>query len=151
MAKGSGVSWRGGKDLRYLRLRVHDRADDLRARSVEALEKTIEEGAWELQDLLEAAVTKTGQRRAEERGGLPGRHDTGNMVGSISFEVRGRRAKRVSGVFGWWGANFEQYFKDQDLGEGSIPAARALPRSYFRARERFRQRMYAVVRGKSAN
>lgn len=147
MARKSGVSWKGGRDMGALRMKIHERGEDFKARSLEALEASIAEGGMYVQDNLEAAVTKTGERRAE-RGGLPGRHDSGNMVGSTSYEVRNPRARIVTGVFGWWGSNFEAYFRDQDLGEGNIPAARALPNAFFRARENFRRRMRDVARGK---
>lgn len=147
MAK-SGVTWKGGRNMSHLKMKITSESKTLKAEAIEALELSVEDGAWWTQDNLEAAVTPTGQRRAE-RGGFPGRHRSGNMVGSLSYEVRSPRAKIVWGVFGWWAANFEAYFRDQDLGEGNIPAARALPQAYIRAREAFRKRMRDVVRGRS--
>lgn len=131
-----------------LQLEVKKKAETFKADAQLALELSIEDGAVYTQDNLEAAHTRTGQKREERGEGLPGRHDSGNMVGSLSYEVRTPRARIVWGVFGWWGANFEQYFRDQDLGEGNIPAARALPAAYIRARENFRRRMRNVVRGR---
>lgn len=145
----AGVSWKGGRNMGHLQMRVKERSENLKADLREALEISVEHGGMYVQDNLEAATTRTGIRRAEERGGFPGRHDTGNMVGSVSAEVRNPRAKRVWGVFGWWGVNYEAYFRDQDLGEGNIPAARALPQAFFRAREEFRRRVRRIVQGKS--
>lgn len=142
------AKWRGGKNMHQLQMRVKQRGANLKTDSLVALSLSIEEGADYTQDNLEAAVTRTGLAREERGEGFPGRHETGNMVGAVSNEIRSPRAKIVWGVFGWWGANFEQYFRDQDLGEGNIPAARALPQAEVRARENFRRRMRNVVRGK---
>lgn len=147
MAK-SGVRWQGGRDLGTAKVRVRQAGENLKAGAAEALELSIEEGAVLTQDFLEAAVTRTGEERAAERGGFPGRHDTGNMVGSVSYEIRDARSRRVWGVFGWWGGNFEQYMRDQDLGEGNIPAARALPQAFYRVRENFSRRMRDLVKGR---
>jgi len=157
------TQWKSGRDMRTLILEVKERADDMKKQAVEALELSIEEGARATQDNLEAATTRTGLARArgqamvfdpmrsDTAGTFPGRHDSGNMVGSVSSEVRTPRAKIVWGVFGWWGANYEEYFRDQDLGEGNIPAARALPQAEVMARENFRRRMQRIVDGKGVS
>jgi hypothetical protein len=142
MAK-SGVRWTRGNPS-TMQLDLKRKLEGLRAEAVEALDQSVLEGGTYLQDNLEAAVTKTGLARAE-RGGFPGRHDTGNMVASVGSEVRNARGKRVIGVFGWWGANFEQYFRDQDLNAPS--PARALYPAYIKARENFRRRMKQIVKG----
>lgn len=144
----SGIKWRGGRDMSHLKMRLASRRDDLKSGAERILEQSVDEGAALVQDLLEAAVTPTGLEREAKRGGFPGRHDTGNMVGSVSSEVRNRRSRRVTGVFGWWGQNYEQYIRDQDLGEGNIPAARALPQAYYRTRDRFAKRMRDLIKGK---
>ena len=142
------LKWQGGRDMHTLQIAMKQRGENLKSDAAMILEEVVEQGAGWTQDNLEAATTRTGLARASERGGFPGRHETGNMVGSVSHEVRSRRAKVVWGVFGWWGANFERYFRDQDLGEGNIPAARALPQAYMRARDIFSRRMRELVRGK---
>lgn len=150
MAKATH-GWKGGKDIRALGRKFEERGQTLKSQAVQALEKTVEEGADMTQDLLEDAVTRTGLAR-QARGGFPGRHRTGNMVGSVSFEVNDKRSKIVMGRFGWWGANFERYFREQDdpgFGPGNIPPARALPRAYVAAREKLRERLDAIVRGRS--
>lgn len=153
------VRWRGGRDLRDMERLMVRRRDQIRSELTEALEETIAKGAVRTQDNLEAAVTRTGERRVEQAahpsmalGGedfsasaFPGRHVTGNMVGAVSFELRNPRARRVDGVFGWWGANYEDYFRDQDQGAGNIPAARALPMAYIQARDEFRERVRDIV------
>lgn len=149
MAGESGVKWSAGGDLRSLGRKLEKRRDELRADLNEALERAVEIGGVATQDNLEAAVTRTGRRREEEEGGLPGRHLTGNMVGSVSFDVEDQSQPRVWGRFGWWGSNYENYFRDQDLGEGKIPAARALPNAFVQAREYFRGRLGRIMRGKS--
>lgn len=145
----ASFTWKGGKNEHRLKLQVEGEVEKLRQRSVEALELSVADGAELTQDYLERAVTKTGLRREQDWGGLPGRHDSGDMVGSVSYEVENPRARKViRGRFGWWGANFEEYFRDQDQGEGDIPAARALPQAEVVARENLRQRMSEVVRGR---
>jgi hypothetical protein len=143
-----GITWRNGRDLDHLAVRVKRRGEELRECALEITEQAVAMGAVATQDLLEDAVTPTGLRREAERGGFPGRHDSGEMVGSVSYEVRHPRARRVWGVFGWWGSNFEDYFRDQDLGEGNIPPARALPQAYLRAEQFFRARMRRLVQGR---
>jgi hypothetical protein len=142
------VTWKGGRNLHSLQLEVKRRGENFKGEALDALEESIAEGGGYTQDILEAAVTPTGLARQAESGGFPGRHDTGNMVGGVSYEVRSPRSKVVWGVFGWWGGNFEQYIRDQDLGEGNIPAARALPQAMVRARENFRRRMRDLVSGR---
>lgn len=147
MATTPTITWRGGRDILTIEKDLQQRKKEIKANALIALELTIEEGAVDTQDGLEAATTPTGERRAA-RGGFPGRHDSGNMVGSLSYEIRNAAAQLVTGVFGWWGENFEKYFSDQDLGEGNIPAARALPTAFDRAIQKFRARMLDVTKGK---
>lgn len=142
------VTWRGGRNIETLKIRARQQGDEIKADATKILEESIELGANLTQDFLEDAETSTGRRRAREEGGFPGRHDSGEMVGSVSHEVRGRRAKVVVGVFGWWDANYQSYFRDQDLGEGNIPAARALPQAFLRAEAAFRAGMRDLVRGR---
>lgn len=143
------ITWKNGKTLDVLEVKVKAHRDEIVANATEALRITLEEGAVMTQDLLEDAHTRTGLAR-EERGGFPGRHDSGNMVGSISYtEKFSKLAKIISGAFGWFPGEFEQYMRDQDLGEGDIPAARALPQASAQAETNFKRRMRAVVKGKS--
>lgn len=155
------VSWSGGRGFRHMERTLVRRRDRLRVDLREALGKSVELGGKLTQDNLEAAVTKTGRRRVEMAanpsmalGGedfsstaFPGRHVSGNMVGSVSNEVRNPGARQVTGVFGWWGQNYEDYFRDQDLGAGNIPPARALPMAYIQALEDFRQRVRDIANG----
>lgn len=157
----TSLSWRGGRDMRHMERQLVQRRDNLRADLREALAESTELGGKLTQDYLEDAVTRTGLRRVEQAanpsmalGGedfsasaFPGRHVTGNMVGSVSNEVRNPGARRVSGVFGWWGRNYEEYFKEQDQGAGNIPAARSLPMAYIQALEDFRQRVRRIAKG----
>jgi hypothetical protein len=139
-----GITWAGGKDMRDAQRRTRDREKALNEGMVRILEISVAEGALYTQDILEAAVTKTGLRREREEGGFPGRHDTGNMVGSIGVDDRSTvptRGPKVMMSWGWFARYFKQYFRDQDLGEGAIPAARALPQAFFRAQARFENRV----------
>lgn len=153
------VTWVGGRALPHMERRLVEHKDFLKREVIEALDWAIGRGATLTQDKLEAAHTKTGRDRVERAanpsmalGGtdysssaFAGRHVTGNMVGSVSYEVRNPRARLVTGVFGWWGENYEEYFRDQDLGIGNIPAASALPFAYMEALELFRQRVSGIM------
>lgn len=131
--------------------RLKLRAEYVKKEAARALELSVEEGAVALQDNLEAAETKTGRARVSSgRGQFAGRHDSGNMVGGVSHN--GDRQKRSGKItwasFGWFSGDFEDYMRSQDLGEGNIPAARAMNAAFVVAREAFLRRMRAVVRGR---
>lgn len=147
----SKVVWRGGRSVEDLPVALRARQKRVISDAERALEKSVEEGAVELQDILEAAVTKTGQRRQEKSGGFPGRHETGNMVGSISHngDKPYRAGPVVTAAFGWFSGEFEDYFKDQDLGAGDIPAARGMAGAFTLARENFRRRMIQISQGRT--
>jgi hypothetical protein len=96
-------------------------------------------GARVLDDGLESSITDTGlQRELTRYGGLPGRHDTGQMVSRI--RTNARYPERGNGhtfmAFGWFAGDFIPYFKAQDQGDkpysernqpgGGIPGAEVL-------------------------
>lgn len=143
----SKITWRGGRDMGHASRRVEQRAQAIEHGAEIILEEVVAKGATQTQDLLEGAVTRTGLAR-QEVGGLPGRHDTGTMVDRVGHETR-KRGSVTIGVFGWWGSFFERYFRDQDLGEGNIPAARALPAAEVRAREELRRRIKSLMKNGS--
>lgn len=126
---------------------LRDRHDKLIAGAERALALSTLDGAVHVQDLLEEATTATGRSREEKRGGFPGRHDTGNMVASVNEngETPEIEGSAVWGSFGWFPGEFEAYFEEQDLGEGNIPAADALPGAFVYAREKFIRRIRQAV------
>lgn len=154
------VTWKNGRSLEHMERMLIEHKEQIKGDVLEALEFAITRGAVLTQDHLEAAVTKTGLARVQMAanpsmalGGedfsataFPGRHVTGNMIGSVSHEIRNARARQVTGVFGWWGQNYQDYFVEQDLGVGNIPPARALPFAYLQAIEIFRARVSGIVR-----
>lgn len=144
------VKWKNNRDMRTLSLEIDKYAERVKDRSFDALVDAVDYGSIELQDRLEAAVTPTGLAR-EERGGFPGRHRTGNMIASVSNNTHtlSRRSKIFAGLWGWFAGEFEQYMKDQDAGLGKIPAAGALPGSFFSARERLHKNLRAIIGHKS--
>lgn len=143
------ITWRGGRDLSHLQVTADKRLKDLRAEATAALDYTTMQGANMIQDLLEDAVTPTGEKRVESgRGRFAGRHDSGTMVGSVNHEIRNPRSSRVNGVFGWWGGDFERYFYEQDNDDTqNYEPARALPNAYMQMLDRFKARMERVARG----
>lgn len=139
-----GVKWEGGKDVSKMAIGMRKSFEIVKGQVNEELEQSIEIGGGLIQDYLEGAWTDTGIRRMIISDGFPGRHETGNMIASISYgQTQVSRSRRL-GLFGWFPGEFEQYFKDQDQGEGKIPAALALPNAFLRAREVFRGRLIAL-------
>lgn len=139
------VTWKGGRGPRQLAQGIQSSYDRQKDTIQENLEQAAEFGGATLQDLLEGAVTTTGKRR-QLRGGSPGRHLTGNMIASVSFEARSFSRSQLRSVFGWWGANYEDYFYVQDkTGEaedgGTLPPARALQPAAIAARIQFQRLM----------
>lgn len=153
------ITWGSGKDLRRFVKELIAWRDALYAECEAALRDSVTEGALLLQDLLEAAETETGRRRAKT-GGSAGRHRSGNMIASVSHNGD---AILVSGTrrdasFGWYPENYEAYFKLQDLGSTTavewpdkpglmttIPGAMAMAQASMVAREEFRRRMSEIV------
>lgn len=134
--------------MRKLERQMEARREEILATARGVMLRAVEEGAVALQDQLELADTKTGRRRELLYGGFPGRHDTGNMVGSIDYDEG--KPFEVDGdveiyAFGWYAGQFEDYFYAQDVGEGRIPAARGLEVGYARAIQVIRQNMPKAV------
>jgi hypothetical protein len=115
------------------------RIDALKARAEANLAAAVIVGAQVLDDGLETSITDTGlQRELTRYGGLPGRHDTGQMVSRI--RTNARYPERGGGMtfmaFGWFAGDFIPYFKAQDIGDkpysernnpgGGIPGAEVL-------------------------
>lgn len=140
--------WSGNNPAELI-IPIKKRVDSLRQEGAVALAAAVEFGANALQNNLEAAVTPTGERRAE-RGGFPGRHDTGNMVGSIGYTEPSEistKQETMWAYFGWFAQYFEQYFKDQDLGENGVSnAARSMNPAWIAAREQLRTALQKIVR-----
>lgn len=120
------ITWTGPK-MDKIALQIEVQANRKKIQAVQALLDAVDAGTLALQDFLEAAHTRTGLAR-EEAGGFPGRHRSGNMVASISNNTH---APQMDGdktvmAFGWFAGEFQQYFVEQDLGVGNIPAANAM-------------------------
>lgn len=147
-----GVKWAGGRDIAKMAIGMRKSFEATKVQVYEEMEQSIEIGGQLVQDYLEAAHTETGIRRHEsKKGGFPGRHESGNMVASVSYGQAQVSRSRRQGFFGWFAGQFEAYFRDQDVGgeasdgsPGEIPAANALPNAFGRAREVFRARLLAM-------
>jgi hypothetical protein len=115
-----------GPNLKQLARQITSQAAAKKAQAVLALADAVDHGTLEIQDALEAAVTPTGERRAEQ-GGFAGRHKTALMVASISNNSHNPEydGERTVMAMGWFPGNFEEYFIEQDLGLNGIPAAHA--------------------------
>ena len=94
--------------------------------------------------LLEQATTPTGERRVRSgTGGFAGRHDTGHMIDEITAETT-VSADTITGAWGW--TNPEDYFLQQDFGEGRIPAADSLVNSFITAEQVFKRRVDELLK-----
>lgn len=135
------ITWRG-RGIRDMIAYVDDVPRKMARGAEEDLDASVDYGGARMQDALEAATTSTGERRAE-RGGFPGRHDTGNFIASIGSNSGhlDHQGDEVWGAYGVFAGDFEQYMRDQDEGAGNIPAARSLPISFGMAREFYRARL----------
>jgi hypothetical protein len=137
--------------------RLDKRTDEIVAQARRALRLSLIEGAIHLQDMLEAAHTATGNARVEAGGLSAGRHGEnrpghtgGNMVASVSHNgdrLRMNSSKEIIGSFGWFRAEYEEYFHWQDLGTRFIPAAEAMDQAAALAREHFKVRMIHIMQG----
>lgn len=143
--------------IAVIELRLEKLKSTIRAEAKRALSESLIEGAIMLQDRLEGAHTPTGEARVE-RGGIsagrhgesrPGGHVGGNMVASVSHNADRLqwRGDDLMGSFGWFKAEYESYFADQELGHGHIPAANALAYASEYAAERFVTRMTDIMHG----
>lgn len=94
----------------------------------------LEEGGKEMVEELELATTKTGWARAA-RGGFPGRHDTGAMVGEVDYWLSEDEPEVVIGHWGW--KNPRSYFILQEHGFDEVEAAGSLQKSYNKMRAKF--------------
>jgi hypothetical protein len=135
-----------------LRAQVDARCAEILLAARTVMSEAVADGALRLQDNLEAAVTETGSRRATYFGGFPGRHETGEMVGSIGYEGEDGQPYEDDGrvetfAFGWFPGNFRDYFYEQDVGEGNIPAADAMEPAFEDAKKYVREHMPFAVGG----
>jgi len=110
------LTWKNGKSPEQMIAHIKAKEAFILEGAERALVKAIDEGTLRLQDLLEQATTATGDARAEA-GGFPGRHRSGDMVGSISNNsdnLTHEGPTYTQGSFGWFAQYFQQYFFDQD-------------------------------------
>lgn len=145
------LTWARGGSVEKMAIPIRQRRDDLKEQCREALEQAISDGADLVREGLLVAITRTGLERERMRGGLPGRYETGNMYDSVSDNSGNLTeiAEALYGSFGWFAGDFEQYFRDQDLGEGKIPAANALSDAYLFVREQLRAELKRIADGGS--
>lgn len=118
-------------------------------RKIEEIERDVEHsldaavavGESTMKKIIETTTSKTGRARAE-RGGHPGRVETGKMLGDVSrSEIRSTDSasgdgKTYSGEWGWLD-NFEEYYGLQDQWpDAPYAAMQAVRQSYVAAREK---------------
>lgn len=141
--------YHGAQVIARMGLEIEARKRDIERQVRDALRISLIEGAIKLQDLLEAATTRTGERRVAGGGLSAGRHSTGNMIASISHNADHLpRGNVVMGSYGWFRAEYEWYFEAQDLGKGKIPAANAMHQAAIYARERYIERVQDIMKGR---
>lgn len=144
------LTWQGGRNFDNLIALLEVRRVYLLEQCDKAISLSILDGAVALDHFLEAAVTPTGiARENSQKGGLPGRHDTGTMVNAIRTNSENllRQGFVTYGEYGWFADLFQQYFEDQDLEFGPDHGAHAMQNSFDHAIARFQDRMMMIVRG----
>lgn len=110
------ITWTG-PDMNKIAAQIELQAGNKKIQAVLALADAVDHGTLALQDFLEAAITKTGLAREADGLGFPGRHRSGQMVGSISNNTERPQleAHKTVMAFGWFAGEFQAYFRDQDL------------------------------------
>lgn len=133
------VEWKGFdiSKLEYAALAIVD-GIELDARQI--IEEITNDALEEMVRIMEAATTKTGEKRAAERGGHPGRVDTAQMAADIRYAIETGLDGSVVGTWGWT-QNVEDYYVIQEYGTGKIKAMSALQGSFVKAKEELRRRL----------
>ena len=134
------------RDLQTLETRLNLQKRVMIDQSTEIMEITMREAEDLQRELLDAATTRTGEKRyAAGRGASAGRRDTDEMYEGIGSEVEAT-SKRVVGRWGWLN-DPKAYYSYQDYGTGRIPPAGSLIDSFIQIRERFIKRVVRLARG----
>lgn len=145
----SGAVWRN-RDIEGLRTALNARVDLIRARGEELMERITAEAAEEMQRIILASTTPTGDRRVENGGRYAGRYVTGEMYNDVLSSVEvSSDGKVITGRFGWL-KEWEDYYLYQEGGTGKIKAMHALLSSFIHAREKLRAEL-ATIAGKEWN
>lgn len=137
MARGSH-----GTARTSVSLAIGDIADwmrnDLSVQLLNLSEEIIEDatlfGEDRMKEIIETAITATGQQR-QASGGHPGRIETGNMIDDIQSNIDLIGNNRIEGSWGWELA-LQLYYMYQEYGTSDIEGMRALQQSYIEAREK---------------
>ena len=143
----NGFAWTNG-GLEGIRATLDGYEGLMVEKAVEILEGVVWEAALDQAEILEAAVTRTGERRvASGRGEYPGRHESGAMINEISNGVT-VEGNVVTGHWGW--EDPEEYFLDQDLDTVAerIPAAHSLRGSFIKAVQNAQRALIRASKGK---
>jgi hypothetical protein len=119
-------------------------ASQMQGAGEQIMKETVEAAKADQIALLEAATTPTGDRRVAAGGVSAGRHETGHMIDMLDSNVTVSE-NTITGTWGW--PNPEDYFLEQDDGQGRIPAAHSLLNSFTKAREEFFGRVLAAPKG----
>lgn len=119
------------------------RIDDAALLGHDALEDSVLHGEDRMREIIETSVTKTGEERAE-RGGHPGRVDTGDMLDAVGSNITGTDRDTIIGEWGWVNG-LEDYFLFQDQGDEEFnvkfKGMQAIRQSYIEAREMYLERL----------
>ena len=129
-------------DFDNLKAGVERWGEQLEALVHDALEDATLLGEDRMIEILESAITKTGLERAE-RGGHPGRVETGTMRDAISSGIWPGRNGSREGEWGWLNEVLA-YYLFQENGTIDFTAMSALHGSYIEARELFIDRLVSA-------
>lgn len=102
-------------DLRGFRDDLVGLRDQLLREAADAMEASLGLGENVMHQMIEQAVTPTGLRREQVRGGHPGRIDTGAYFDGVEHDIEADSDERIVGHLGWLGEK-RPYFQEQEDG-----------------------------------
>lgn len=152
LTRGASV---GTAFVDQLRARLLQMRNDLMEHAATALEDSLQAGEDAAHLKIEMSTTPTGERRAAEEGGHPGRIDTGDFYDEFQHDSYQIDPNHMQGRQGWisedgasqaHSAGGKSYFELQDQGTVDVSAVHALLDASEVAKTEFKKRLTDYVR-----
>jgi len=125
---------------------IEAKLNQLRNDAYAALGEIAVLGEEKIHDVIDKAHTRTGVRRAELGLGVAGRIETGHMDEMVGSEIdwaEGEGTDDMEARVGWQDA--EEYFAEQENGEGRIPPMHALNQTIASLHGPLKDKLEAVI------
>lgn len=124
-------------DINLLERQIQGRVESIVDDLVSEMEDIVEQGAEDMQRVIDTAVTPTGERRvATGAGAHAGRRESDEMYRDVKSEVQ-RNGNVIVGRFGWID-DYQEYYGAQEDGFGNLEGMDALGNSFVQAEDRLR-------------